>query len=148
TPVVAIELEFYLLDRAAALDGRARPPSLPQSGFRPNQFQAYNLRELDEVAPLLADIYTACAAQHVPAETALSEYSPGQFEIVLRHKADALRAVDDASLFKRLVKGVAARHGYEATFMAKPYAEYSGSGMHVHISLEDAQGANVFADAD
>lgn len=148
TPVVAVELEFYLLDRESALAGRPRPPALMQSGFRPKHMQAYDLRDLDEMAPLLADIYKGCAAQGVPAETALCEYAPGQFEIVLRHKADALRAVDEAILYKRVVRGVAAKHGYEATFMAKPYAEYSGSGMHVHISLADAQGGNAFADAD
>lgn len=148
TPVVAVELEFYLLDRAAARSGRAKPPALLQSGYRPRHFQAYDLRDLDEMAPLFADIYAACAAQGVPAETALCEYAPGQFEIVLRHKADAMRAVDEAILYKRIVRGVAARHGYEATFMAKPYAEFTGSGMHVHISLEDGAGANVFADVD
>jgi glutamine synthetase len=148
TPVVAVELEFYLLDRESALAGRPRPPALPQTGYRPHQLQAYDLRDLDEIQPLLADIYAACEVQGIPAETALCEYAPGQFEIVLRHKADALRAVDEAILYKRVVKGVAARHGYEATFMAKPYAEQSGSGMHVHISLADAAGNNAFAAED
>lgn len=148
TPVVAVELEFYLLDRDSALAGAPRPPMLLQSGYRPKHFQAYDLRDLDEMAPLLTDIYKACAAQGVPAETALCEYAPGQFEIVLRHKADAMRAVDEAILYKRIVRGVAAAHGYEATFMAKPYAEFSGSGMHVHMSLADRHGGNAFADAD
>lgn len=148
TPVVAVELEFYLLDRDSALAGTPRPPALMQSGYRPKHLQAYDLRDLDEMAPLLADIYKACAVQGVPAETALCEYAPGQFEIVLRHKADALRAVDEAILYKRIVRGVAAARGYEATFMAKPYAEFSGSGMHVHISLADVNDANAFADSD
>lgn len=147
TPVVAIELEFYLLDRETALSGKPQPPALP-SGFRPRHPQAYDLQDLQEVSALLADIYKACEAQGIPAETALCEYAPGQFEIVLRHRADALRAVDEAILYKRLVKGVAAAHGYEATFMAKPYAEHSGSGMHVHISLADESGNNAFAAAD
>jgi glutamine synthetase len=148
TPVVAVELEFYLLDRESALAGRPQPPALLQSGFRPRHPQAYDLRDLEEIAPLLADIYQACTVQGVPAETALCEYAPGQFEIVLRHKADAMRAVDEAILYKRIVRGVAAKHGYEATFMAKPYAEHSGSGMHVHVSLADGDGGNVFAAAD
>ena len=148
TPVVAVELEFYLLDRESALAGKPRPPALPQTGYRPHQPQAYDLRDLDEIQPLLADIYAACELQGIPAETALCEYAPGQFEIVLRHRTDALRAVDEAILYKRVVKGVAARHGYEATFMAKPYAEQSGSGMHVHMSLADAAGNNVFAAED
>ncbi len=148
TPVVAVELEFYLLDRESALAGRARPPALPLTGYRPHQLQAYDLRDLDDLAPVLADIYAACEAQGVPAETALCEYAPGQFEIVLRHRPDVMRAVDEAILYKRIVRGVASRHGYEATFMAKPYAEQSGSGMHVHISLADQAGKNVFAADD
>ncbi len=148
TPDIAIELEFYLLDRESALAGKARPPALPKTGFRPYQMQAYDLSDLDDLSPVIADIYQACDAQGLPAETVLSEYSPGQFEIVLRHRADAMRAVDEAIMYKRLVKGVASRHGYEATFMAKPYADLSGSGMHVHISLADEAGANVFAAED
>jgi glutamine synthetase len=75
----------------------------------------------------------------------MAEYAPGQFEITLAHRADALRAVDEAVLFKRLIKAVAARHGYLATFMAKPFTARAGSGAHLHLSLADAQGANLCA---
>jgi glutamine synthetase len=78
----------------------------------------------------------------------MSEYAPGQFEITLDHRVDALRAVDEAILFKRAVRGVAARHGRVACFMAKPFAERAGSGMHLHASLVDRTGANAFAAAD
>jgi glutamine synthetase len=80
--------------------------------------------------------------------TLMSEYAPGQFEITLEHRADALRAVDEAILFKRAVRGVAVRHGCIACFMAKPFAELSGSGMHLHASLADGQGRNAFAAGD
>ena len=76
----------------------------------------------------------------------MSEYAPGQFEITLEHRADALRAVDEAILFKRAVRGVAARHGKIACFMAKPFAERSGAGMHLHASLADRDGRNACAD--
>jgi len=148
TPVIAIELEFYLLDRSRGEAGRPRPPASPVSGFRPSQLQAYLLTDLDDQAPFLADVYAACEAQGLPAQTLISEYAPGQLEIVLHHRADALRAVDEAVMYKRLVRGVAARHGVDATFMAKPYAGYSGSGMHLHMSLQDADGRNVFASDD
>jgi glutamine synthetase len=69
----------------------------------------------------------------------------GQFELNFRHVADPLRAADDAQLFKYLVKGVAARHGFGATFMAKPYGDQAGSGLHVHVSLLDERGRNAFA---
>jgi glutamine synthetase len=148
TPVIAIELEFYLLDRSRGENGRARPAASPVSGVRPNQLQAYLLTDLDDQGPFLADVYAACETQGLPAQTLISEYAPGQLEIVLHHRADALRAVDDAIMYKRLVRGVAARHGMDATFMAKPFSGNSGSGMHMHMSLQDATGRNAFASDD
>jgi glutamine synthetase len=148
TPVLAIELEFYLLDRSRDDSGRPRPPSSPVTGFRPSQLQAYLLTDLDDQAPFLAEIFAACETQGVPAQTLISEYAPGQLEIVLHHRADAMRAADEAIMYKRLVRGVAAKHGMDATFMAKPYADRSGSGMHMHVSLQDSQGRNVFASDD
>ena len=87
------------------------------------------------MAPLFDDLYATARAQGLPVRTLMSEYAPGQFEITLEHRADALRAVDEAILFKRAVRGVAARHGRIACFMAKPFAEHAGSGMHLHASL-------------
>ena len=143
-PVAAIELEFYLVDREAALAGRPTPPA-GASGFRPQQHQAYLVQDLEDFAPFLDDVYRGAKAMGLPAKTLISEYAPGQLEIVLGHREDALRAADDAVLYKRLVKGMAERHGYVATFMAKPYANHSGSGMHVHVSLADGNGRNLFA---
>ena len=71
----------------------------------------------------------------IPADTSTSETGLGQFEVNLMHCDDALRAADDAWLFKMLVKGLARRHGFAASFMAKPYPEYSGSGLHTHFSV-------------
>ena len=82
----------------------------------------------------------------IPADTAISEAGLGEFEINLVLQADALKAADDAWLFKLLVRGLARRHGFAASFMAKPYEEYSGNGMHVHFSLVDRAGRNVFDD--
>ncbi|MBN9017383.1 MAG: glutamine synthetase [Rhizobiales bacterium] len=143
-PVVAIELEFYLIDREAMLAGRPRPPA-GKSGFRQSQLQAYLVQDLEDFSPFLDEVYRGAEAMGLPARTLIAEYAPGQFEIVLGHRTDALRAADDAILFKRLVKGVAERRGYIATFMAKPYATWSGSGMHVHASLADSAGNNLFA---
>src|SRR5262245_42551656 len=147
-PVVAVELEFYLMDRTRDGNGRRQPPASPSSGHRPSQMQAYSLVELDDLHAFIADVYAACEMQGLPARTLISEYSPGQLEIVLQHRSDALRAVDESILYKRTVRGVAAKHGFEATFMAKPYAQYSGSGMHLHMSLEDGKGGNLFASDD
>jgi glutamine synthetase len=145
TPVVACEIEFYLLREEAG--GRL----VPAGGGRDSERQkidAYSLQRLDDLAPLFADVYAAAKAQGLPAETLMSEYSPGQFEITLRHRADALRAVDEAVMFKRLLRGVAQKHGLIACFMAKPFTQRAGSGLHVHVSLNDAGGGNLFASED
>ncbi|WP_026785123.1 glutamine synthetase family protein [Pleomorphomonas koreensis] len=143
-PAAAVELEFYLLDGKAAAEGRLTPPTAP-NGFRQTDLQACLVQDLSDFSDLLEAIYAAAETAGLPARTLISEYSPGQFEIVLEHRADPLRAADDAILWKRLVKGVAERHGYVATFMAKPYADFAGSGAHFHVSLSDDAGRNLFA---
>jgi glutamine synthetase len=148
TPVVALELEFYLLDPERTVDGRAQPPRLPQTGRREYQTQINSMVDLNEYSAVLAEISAACAAQEIPSGTALAEYGPGQFEVNLHHQPDALLACDQAIRFKRLVRGVAARHGMEATFMPKPYMDMAGSGAHIHVSLLDERGRNVFAADD
>ncbi|MBB3189745.1 glutamine synthetase family protein [Halomonas cerina] len=147
-PVVAVELEFYLIDRHRNRLGMIQPPRSPATGERATQSQLYSIHELDEYAELLEEIQATARCQRLPLDTALKECAPGQFEITLRHGNDALAAADAAVLLKRLIKGVARRHGFEATFMAKPYAQQAGSGAHVHLSLLDAAGRNVFAAAD
>ncbi len=144
TPVMACEIEFYLVrDR----DGKGiEPVYRPAAGGR-QKIDSYSLNRLDDLKELFDDLFAAARAQDLPAETLMSEYAPGQFEITLHHRRDALKAVDEAILFKRLIKGIAAKHGVTATFMAKPFVEHAGSGLHLHLSLEDGASVNVFADA-
>ncbi|SDT16110.1 glutamine synthetase family protein [Pseudomonas oryzae] len=143
-PVMAAELEFYLLDQARDADGRPQP-ARQANGVRPQAPQVYGVLELEQLAPFLDDLYAACAAQGLPARTAISEYAPGQVEITLEHRSDALQAMDEAVRYKRLVRGVAHKHGYQACFMAKPFGELAGSGLHMHVSLADEAGNNLFA---
>jgi glutamine synthetase len=145
TPVVACELEFYLLDAKRDASGRVQLARWPISGARPTQHDQYSLEEMADAMPFLRDLWNASDALDVPLEGAISEYGPGQLEITLKHHADALRAADDAVLYKRAARGCALKHGCEATFMAKPFAEHAGSGMHMHVSVNDASGKNIFA---
>ena len=92
------------------------------------------------------DITQTCAAQDIPADTLIAEHAPGQYEINLNHVPDACLAADQAVLMKRAIKGVAMRHGMSASFMAKPYGDRAGNGFHIHFSLLDRQGLNVFDD--
>ncbi len=143
TPVVAVELEFFLIDDST---NRLQIPPSPRSGKRRIAGEILSLRALDQFDRFFTELYDACEAMDIPADTAISESGLGQFEINLMHQADALRAADDAWLFKMLVKGLARKHGFAASFMAKPYPDYSGSGLHMHFSVLNEAGENVFND--
>ncbi len=143
TPVVAMELEFFLIDDSTR---NLQVPASPRSGKRRKAGEILSIRLIDQFDRFFTDLYDACEAMDIPADTVISEAGLGQFEMNLMHCNDALRAADDAWLFKMLVKGLARRHGFAASFMAKPYPDYSGSGMHTHFSVLDEQGNNVFDD--
>ncbi|MFZ2508332.1 MAG: glutamine synthetase family protein [Steroidobacteraceae bacterium] len=146
TAVAATELEFYLLEP----DGeRPRPKVGRLPGTRQAQDgpQYGSMEDVEDVDPFLAELYAVCAAQNIPAGATLKEFAPGQFEVNLHHVANAELACDHAVLLKRAVKAIARRHGFGASFMAKPFADSAGCSLHVHISLLDATGRNVFAGA-
>ena len=143
-PVMATELEFYLVKH----DGTRfvpRLPNIPGSDLPQDGIQFACFEDLDDVEPFLVDLVKFCAAQNIPAGAALSEYSPGQFEVNLDHVDDPLLACDHAILLKRAVKAAARKNGLAATFMAKPFAEHAGSGLHIHTSLLDHDANNVFS---
>jgi len=146
TPVVAVELEFYLVGRARDDEGRPVPPCPPGRARPDSDVQVYDMDTLALYNTLIDGIYRACAAQGLPVEATIAEYAPGQMEVNLTHIADAARAADQAMMLKRAIKGVAGRHGYDATFMAKPFADQAGNGAHVHFSILDEDGGNIFDD--
>jgi glutamine synthetase len=144
--VIATELEFYLLADADTTAPKPLYPRVPGTSLRQDGLQYAMMEDLWDHHAFLEDMNETCRLQALPATTAHSEFAPGQFEINLRHVDDPVTACDHAVLLKRAIKGVARKHGIAATFMAKPFAEYAGSGLHIHISLYDAKGRNVFAD--
>lgn len=148
TPVVATELEFYLIDREPDECGRPQPPRSPVSGRRQWAPDVYSIDEMHAFETVLGALGAACTEQGIPADTTICENGPAQFEINLNHIDDALVAADHAMMMKRAVKGVTRRHGMDATFMAKPYGHRSGNGLHVHFSVVDKAGNNIFAGAD
>ncbi len=145
TPMVAIELEFYLIEPEFA-DGHPVAARAPLNGVRPADTQCYLMDELDGFAPALNEIIEASRSQGIPADVATIEYAPAQFEINLHHTNDPVAACDHAVLLKRAIKGVAQRHGLVATFMARPFPGLSGNGTHIHLSLVDGDGRNAFDD--
>ena len=121
-------------------------PIAPGSGERDSATQVYSLEDIDNYNDFLQDVRSACNAQGIPASSAVAEYAPAQFEVNLNHQSNLAEACDNALLLKRTVRAVAQQHGFTATFMAKPYSEHAGNGMHIHISLLDTDGNNVFND--
>ncbi len=142
TPVVATEMEFYLVDDSGR---EIRQPRSPRSGKRRPGAEILSLRALDAFDNFFNDLYDACEQMDIPAEAAISEVGLGQFEINIEHVPDALKAADDAWFFKMLVRGLARKHGMAASFMAKPYADHAGNGLHTHFSVVDAEGNNLLA---
>ncbi|MCO8145684.1 glutamine synthetase family protein [Rhodovulum tesquicola] len=142
-PQVATELEFYLVDDSESVP---QPPRSPRSGKRREAAEILSLRTLDAFDGFFTDLYDACEAMDIPADAAISEAGMGQFEVNLMH-GPAMNAADDAWLFKMLVKGLARRHGMAGSFMAKPYPDHAGNGLHMHFSVLDSTGANLFDDA-
>ncbi len=139
--VTATELEFYLIDDSGP---EFRPPLSPVSGKRAMGSATLSMRMLDEFNAFFDALYAGCEAMGIRADTATSEAGPGQFEINLDHGDDPLRVADDTWLFKILLRRLARLHGMAASFMAKPYADASGNGLHLHASLLDGQGRNIF----
>ena len=146
-PAGAFELEFFLLANERDADGQVQPASAVLDGRQSGKTEVYSVDHLHGMEPLFSDIYAAAKAQGIPAETVISEYAPGQYELTLHYRKDVLRAADDLVMLKRIVRAQARRHGVTACFMAKPIEKYAGSGMHFHVSLLDDAGDNVFAEA-
>lgn len=139
-PVVATELEFYLYKPRDAEDEAPTPPD------RSPMFQNYDLEVLERTQAILDDILDGAIAQGLTPDTLIAEYGPGQFEINFHHTDDVVEAADSAIIFRRLVRGTARKHGMGATFMAKPYADNPGNGMHAHVSVTGPDGKNIFDD--
>ena len=142
-PVVAFELEFYLFDKQLreGLPQFPRDPLSDDADDQPNM----HIERLSRFSPVLDDMVDAAQTQGIDATVITAELGPGQFEINFGHLDDGLRAADWAALFCRSTRGVALKHGYRASFMAKPYLQHPGSGMHVHVSLYDGAGNNLLA---
>ena len=147
-PTVAVELEFYLFDASTRTSGVPQIPRQLSLAGAPQDLQLYDLRIMDQVSGFLDKVHRYSESLDIPAQAALAEFGPGQFEINLEHRSKPLQAADDAIIFKQIVDRAARDSGLYASFMAKPYAEHGGSGQHVHVSVIDKQGNNIFDQGD
>src|SRR5450755_10065 len=145
-PVIAPELEFYLIEPNIDADYPLKPP-VGRSGRAEPGRQSYSIAAVNEFDPLFDDIYAFCEAQDIEIDTLIHEDGPAQMEINLLHGA-AMDLADQAFLFKRTAREAALRHKMYATFMAKPHAKEPGSAMHIHQSIVDLKTRkNVFSNA-
>ena len=145
TPVVAPEMEFYLVARNTD-PGQAIEPMIGRTGRAAAARQAYSLSAVDEYGGVIDDIYDFAEAQGYEIDGITQEGGAGQLEINLRH-GDPVKLADEVFYFKRLIREAALSHDCFATFMAKPIADEPGSAMHIHHSVIDtATGRNLFSD--
>ena len=146
-PVVAPELEFYLVEPNIDADYQLKPP-VGRSGRAEPGRQSYSIAAVNEFDPLFDDVYAFCEAQEIEIDTLIHEDGPAQMEINLLH-GEALGLADQAFLFKRTMREAALRHKMYATFMAKPHAKEPGSAMHIHQSIVDKKTRkNIFSNPD
>ena len=143
-PVVASEMEFHLFELDRDKFGQPQHSQRALNGSPALGGQTYGMDIMRETAPLMDAITEAAKIQNLPVDTLITEFGPSQFEINLYHQDSAMRACDQGSMLKRAIRNVARSHNKVASFMAKPFAEQVGNGMHIHFSLVDADGQNVF----
>jgi glutamine synthetase len=143
-PVIAPELEFYLVDVNTDPDNPLVPP-IGRNNRRETSRQAYGVDAVNEFDPVFEEVYDFCEAQNIDVDTLIHEAGAAQIEMNFQH-GDPLTLADQTFLFKRTVREAGLRHQVYATFMAKPMQNEPGSAMHVHQSVVDAKtGRNLFA---
>lgn len=146
-PVVAPELEFYLVARNTDPDVPLKAP-IGRSGRSETSRQAYSIDAVNEFDPLFEDVYDYCEKMQLNVDTLIHEIGAGQMEINFFH-AHPLPLADEVFFFKRTLREAALRHDMFATFMAKPIAGEPGSAMHVHQSVVRRDtGQNLFSNED
>jgi glutamine synthetase len=143
TPVVATELEFYLVDADWRETGKPRLPRQLAYLGEATATQLYDMGATDIMDDYLRTLNDWGTVQGLPVDATTAEFGPGQFEINLLHRADAMAAADECIYLKRLAELAARHHGMKSTCMAKPYTDQAGSGLHVHVSLIDKEGNNI-----
>ena len=145
-PVVAPEVEFYLLSPHSDPTADAEPPE-GRLGWTEGANQPYSIDTMNDFDDFVNQVYAHCEAQRINIDTISQEMGPAQFELNFLH-GDALELADQVFLFKRTVREAAISHNMHATFLAKPMANEAGSALHIHQSIVDAEGKNIFSDAN
>ncbi|MBT4520165.1 MAG: glutamine synthetase, partial [Halieaceae bacterium] len=142
-PVVAAELEFSLVTWDSSLPGHTCPAP---AGSSPVGGNTYGIDVLHHNAEMIEDLHRACELQDLPFDGVVKESAPSQYEVNMQHVDNPVLAAKQILQMKRLIKGVASKHGLVASFMPKPFEGEAGNGMHIHCSVLNEQGINIFDD--
>ena len=145
-PVVAPEVEFYLLSPHSDPQEEAKPPE-GRLGRTESVRQPFSIDTMNDFEPFILDVYNYCEAQGIQVDTLSQEMGPAQLEINFEH-GNAINLADQVFLFKRTLRETAILHEMHATFLAKPYAGEAGSSLHIHQSILDKKGKNIFSKDD
>ena len=145
-PVVAPEVECYLLSPHPDPNMEVQPPA-GRLGRKDGARQPYSIDTMNDFDPFIVDVYKYCEAQEIRVDTLSQEMGPAQLEINFQH-GDALELADEVFLFKRTVREAAVKHKMHTTFLAKPMMNEAGSSLHLHQSIVDNEGNNIFSSAD
>ncbi|WP_442920114.1 glutamine synthetase family protein [Mesorhizobium sp. WSM4962] len=146
-PVVAPEIEFYLVRKNPDPDYPLTPP-VGRSGRPIGGGAGYSIAGVNEFDELIDDIYHFSERQGLEIDTLIHEEGAGQLEINLRH-GNPIELADQVFMFKRTIREAALKHEIYATFMAKPIQGQPGSAMHIHQSVVDKKsGKNIFSAED
>ncbi len=144
-PVVAPEVEFYLINPHSDANEEVEPPE-GRLGWTETSKQPYSIDSMNDFEPFMNDVYAYCEVQDIRIDTLSQEMGPAQFELNFLH-GDAIDLADQVFLFKRTVREAAIAHEMHATFLARPMSAEAGSALHIHQSVVDADGNNIFSDA-
>ncbi len=145
-PVVAPEVEFYLISAHSDANQEVEPPE-GRLGRTETSKQPFSIDTMNDFDPFINKVYAYCKDQDIHIDTLSQEMGPAQFEINFLH-GDAIALADQVFLFKRTVKEAAIAHEMHATFLARPISEEAGSALHIHQSIVDENGTNIFSRSD
>jgi glutamine synthetase len=146
SPVVAPEVEFYLINPHSDANEEVQPPE-GRLGWTETSKQPYSIDTMNDFDPFINDVYAYCEVQNINIDTLSQEMGPAQFELNFLH-GNAIDLADQVFLFKRTVREAAIAHEMMATFLARPRSEEAGSALHIHQSIVDGGGKNIFSNDD
>ena len=140
TPVLGIELEFYIANPEAPDEALTNP----LNGAEKVQDGVLSIDDIYDYSKFLDEICQCCEINDIALEAISSESGRGQFELCLKHTDDILKLADELIFLKNIIRFISRKNGFAATFMAKPFPHRPGNGLHVHFSLLDQNKNNIF----